>query len=413
MRLRWCAAAAGVVLLAACTGSPAPAPTPSGDGRGGVPPGYPLDVDVVAPLVITTSAPDPIPVTGTDGKVHVVYEIEVLNVSPRVATITSVETLADGPEGTVVATMDRSDVRANSLLVAGFGEKAAGIPVGRTAVVLVDDVFATRAEVPDVLTHRITAAFGAPGSEQMAALAARYPGTVSQIGGPVRVSGETPVVIGPPLAGADWGAGNGCCGLTSHRGAVQPLGGRLNAAERFAIDWVRFDTTTDPATTSRGDGTANTDYLAYGADVLAVADATVVSVVSTLRDEPPQQAPTTLGLEQLGGNYVILDIGGGAYVFLAHLIPGSATVEPGDRVSRGQVIGRLGNSGNTTEAHLHLHVSRAPLPLSGDNVPYVIDTLVLEGSVDAAGRYTPGPKDDERTGQLPLEGAVVDFGPSP
>ena len=412
MRLRWLAAAASVVMLAACTGSPAPEPAPAADGRGGVPPGYPLDVDVVAPLVITTMAPDPIPVTGTDGKVHVVYELQVLNDSPRQATITSVETLADGPDGAVVATMDRADVRSSSLLVAGFGETLAGIPVGRTAVVLVDDVFETRAAIPGALTHRITAAFGAPGSEHMAGLAARYPSTVSQIGGPVRVSAETPVVIGPPLAGAAWGAGNGCCGLTSHRGAVQPLGGRLNAAERYAIDWVRFDTTTDPATTSHGDGTANTDYLAYGADVLAVADATVVSVVSTLRDEPPQRAPTTLGLEQLGGNYVILDIGGGAYVFLAHLIPGSATVRVGDRVARGQVIGRLGNSGNTTEAHLHLHVSRAPLPLSGDNVPYVIDRFVLEGSVDAAGRYSPGPDAGERTMQLPLEGAVVDFGPS-
>ena len=81
-------------------------------------------------------------------------------------------------------------------------------------------------------------------------------------------------------------------------------------------------------------------------------------------------------------------------------------------MSRGQVIGRLGNSGNTTEAHLHLHVSRAPLPLSGDNVPYVIDRFVLEGSVDAAGRYSAGPDAGERTAQLPLEGAVVDFGPS-
>ena len=162
------AVAVGVAMLAACTGSPPPEPAPAADSRGGVPPGYPLDVDVVAPLVITTMAPDPIPVTGTDGKVHVVYELEVLNVSPRVATITSVETLADGPGGDVVATMDRAEVRSSSLLVAGFGETVAGIPVGRTAVVLVDDVFETRAAIPGALTHRITAAFGAPGSEHMA-----------------------------------------------------------------------------------------------------------------------------------------------------------------------------------------------------------------------------------------------------
>ena len=76
--------------------SVAPKPAPA-DGRGGVPPGYPLDVDVVAPLVITTISPDPIPVTGTDGKVHVAYELSVLNSGPRPATITKIETLADGP----------------------------------------------------------------------------------------------------------------------------------------------------------------------------------------------------------------------------------------------------------------------------------------------------------------------------
>lgn len=413
MRLRTFVIAASVVLVAACTASPPPTPAPTVDDRGGVPPGYLLDIDVVAPLVISAATPDPIPVTGTDGKVHVVYELEVLNFSPRVATITAVETLAGGPDGTVVGTMDRAEVRANSLVLAGFGEKATGIPVGRTAMVLLDDVFATRDDVPATLTHRLTASFGAPGSAQMAAIAARYPSTVTQIGGAVQVSDGTPVVIGPPLAGGNWGAGNGCCGLTSHRGAIQPLAGRINAAERFAIDWVRFDTTADPVRTYRGDISENRDYLAYGAEVLAVADATVVSVVSTLRDEPPQIAPTTLGLEQLGGNYVILDIGGGAYVFLAHLIPGSATVRPGDRVTRGQVIGRLGNSGNTTEPHLHVHVSRAPLPLSGDNVPYVIDRFSFSGSVDAAGRYSPGPDAGDRTGQLPLEGAVIDFGTSP
>jgi hypothetical protein len=60
----------------ATTGT-ASAPTANANGRGGVPEGYPLDHDVVAPLVITTVGADPIPVTGTDGTVHVTYELEV------------------------------------------------------------------------------------------------------------------------------------------------------------------------------------------------------------------------------------------------------------------------------------------------------------------------------------------------
>ena len=367
-------------------------------------------MDVVAPLIITTVAPDPTPVTGTDGMVHVVYELEVLNVSPRPATITKIESLADGPDGAVVATLGRDEAQARSLLVANFGSMPfTEIPVGRTTVVLLDEVFPTRADIPTGSTHRVEASFGAAKSASLDAVAARYPDTVSQIGGTIHVRGQTPVIIGPPLSGDGWETGNGCCGLTSHRGAMMPAGGRLNGGERFAIDWVRFDLADDPLTTLHGDISRNLDYLAYDADVPAVADGTVVSVVSDMPDEPPQQAPTDLGIDQLGVNSVIIDIGHGDYAFFAHLIPGSATAHSGDHVTRGQVIGHLGNSGNTTEPHLHFHVSRAPLALSGDNVPYEIDRFSFVGSISAADRLVAGPDAGERTMQMPLDGDIVDF----
>lgn len=379
------------------------------DGRGGVPEGYPLDHDVVAPLVITTVGADPIPVTGTDGKVHVVYELEVLDVAPRPATITKVQTLGGGADGPVVATLGPEEVRSRSILVAGYvSSPFVDIPVGRTALLLIDDVFASRADVPATVTHRIDATFGAAPSADLAPVAARYPDSVSQIGGAVHVSNQSPVVLGPPVAGDDWIATNGCCGNSSHRGAMMAVGGRLNGSERFAIDFLRLDTTVRPPVTFHGDGTENTDYLAYGVPLLAVADGTVASVLSDVRDSTPQHAPTDLTFEQLGGSYVILDIGGGNFVYYAHMVPGSATVKVGDNVARGQVIGKLGNSGNSTEAHLHLHVTRAPLPLSSDNVPFVFDRFAFVGSL-VDDQVTAGPNAGERTNQLPLDGSIVGF----
>lgn len=425
MRRPWILVTACALLgAAACSSTDAAAPPGSSmtsstsstsvvDDRGGVPEGYALDVDVVAPLVITTVGADPIPVTGTDAKVHVAYELEILNVSPRPVTITRIDTLAESADGPVVATIGADEVRERSILVAGFSmEPFTEIPVGRTALVLLDDVFDTRGDVPDRSTHRIDATLGAAPSAELAPLAARYPDTVSQIGGPVRASNQTPVVLGPPVAGDGWVATNGCCGRSSHRGAMMAVGGRLNGAERFAIDFLRIDTSVDPFVTFRGDGTSNEDYLAYGEPLLAVADATVVSVVSETADSTPQVAPTDLRFEQLGGSYVILDIGGGNFVYYAHLIQGSATVRVGERVSRGQVIGSLGNSGNSTEAHLHLHVSRAGLPLTADNVPYVFDRFTFVGSIDGDA-VVMGPDAGERTDQLPLDGSVVDFPPAP
>src|SRR5262245_43269349 len=136
------AACAVVLGAAACSSSDESARSVSTD-RGGVAEGYPLDHDVVAPLVIRTIGDDPIPVKGTDDKVHEAYELEILNTGPRPATITRVETLAEGADGRVVATIGEDEARARSLLVASYGTAPfTDIPVGRTAVVLLDDVFA-------------------------------------------------------------------------------------------------------------------------------------------------------------------------------------------------------------------------------------------------------------------------------
>ena len=64
-------------------------------------------------------------------------------------------------------------------------------------------------------------------------------------------------------------------------------------------------------------------------------------------------------LETVGGNNVIMEIGDGLYAFYAHLQPGSLRVKVGDKVRRGQVLGLLGNSGNSSEPHLHFHICNA------------------------------------------------------
>ena len=101
------------------------------------------------------------------------------------------------------------------------------------------------------------------------------------------------MVIGPPLAGTDWLAGNGCCSYNNHRNVMLPIGGRINGSERFAVDWFRWDPVDDLARlatgvlpTFRGELTNNEDYLAYAEPVLAVADGTVVAVVSDVPDQP-------------------------------------------------------------------------------------------------------------------------------
>ncbi|TSD49974.1 M23 family metallopeptidase [Rhodococcus sp. KBS0724] len=410
---------AAVALLAGCSSSVEStesnaSPASTVDPRGGVPPGYPLDKDVATPLVITALGPDPIPVTGTDGKIHVAYEIQLFNVTPRPVTITEVETLADGPDGVVVTTVGEAEVAARTLQFPAAPVPVTDIAPGRTVVLLLDDVYDSRDDVPAEVTHRITATLGtaSPGSEAFGAL---YPDATTQIGGAVRTSTASPVVIGPPVAGDGWIADNSCCVMNAHRGVVLALGGRMNGAERFGIDWMQ---TGQDNAVAVGDGTRNEDYYGYGAELLAVADGTIVTVVSDRPDVPPKILPEGVAFEQLAGNYVIIDIGDGNFAFYAHMIPGSVSVEVGDKVTRGQAIGRLGNSGNTTAPHLHFHLSRAPLPLSGDNVAYEIDRFTFIGAVDVEAAPTDegifvtvseGPNAGERTNQLPLYSTLVNF----
>lgn len=107
--------------------------------------------------------------------------------------------------------------------------------------------------------------------------------------------------------------------------------------------------------THRDKGATNADYLIHGAEVLAAADGTVRVVV----DGVPENQPGVMDDVVLPGNMIAIEHGPGEFAHYCHLQPGSARVKPGDSVQAGQVIGLVGNSGNSSEPHLHFHVQSA------------------------------------------------------
>ncbi|MEU6221730.1 M23 family metallopeptidase [Streptomyces sp. NPDC047022] len=102
----------------------------------------------------------------------------------------------------------------------------------------------------------------------------------------------------------------------------------------------------------------NTSHLVYGQPVHAPCDGTVVSAADHMDD----QKPGTIRYQPPYGNHVWIETGA-EIVKLAHLRPGSVTVVKGDAVRAGQVLGEVGNSGNSTEPHLHIHAERDGLGL--------------------------------------------------
>lgn len=409
--------------LAACSSSvdsAAPATTASATtaAAAGVVAGY--SADETSPLVITPAGPAPIPVAGTDGKVHLAYELEVLNFSPRPATLTKLETLVGGPDGTVVATVEGAELAGQTLLVAGTAtDPPAVIPPGRTLLILAAAAYDTPADVPATFSHRLSATLGPAAPDAQGPWI--FPeGAVTQFSASMAINNQAPIVIGPPLAGDGWVAAAGCCAPGAHRGAMLPIGGRINATERYALDWVKLDNpggaqSLEALNTYRGDAARNEDYLAYGEPLLAVADGTVVTVVSNMPDVAPEAPPVGLSIPEMAGNLVSIDIGGGVFAHYAHLVPDSPTVKVGDRVTRGQVIGVLGNSGNSQRAHLHFQLSDSPRPMIGDNLPYLIDTITVAGhwavNPDATPPIAFQPESDPgpHSNLLPLYLSVTSF----
>lgn len=416
-----------VSVLSACTGEPADVDStepvgPTTDSAPAV--DWSEQTDQMSPLVIGTVDPEPIPVLGSDEYFHVAYELTVLNFSPRPAVITSVETLA--PDGSVVATLSQDEAAARTMIVADYGAPQSAqagepavvrIPSGKTALLVLDNAYANREDIPGSVTHQIAASFG-PAESGAGGIAVLWPDEVSQTGGTVTISTEQPVSIGAPLRGQGWLVGNGCCTLNGHRNVLLPVGGQINGGERFAIDASQIDVAStrengySAGVEVDGDPSDNESYLAYWAPVLAVADATVITVHSTDPDTTPGALPIGPGftLANLGGNAIALELAPDLFAVYYHLAPGSPTVQVGDTVTKGQEIARLGNSGNSSGAHLHFQVSRTPLIFSSESVPYVIDDFTVVGSIDPdsgelIGEPSPGPREDA----LPLVLTIVEF----
>lgn len=227
-------------------------------------------------------------------------------------------------------------------------------------------------------------------------------------GGSVAVSRDV-VTIGPPLRGGAWVTANGPSNESGHRRALIPIGGMPVIAQRFAIDYVRVDTA---GRTVSGDRASNANFYAENADALAVADGIVVATKDSIPENIP--GPTSravpITLETVGGNLVILDIGGGRYAFYAHLRPGSLRVRVGDRVRRGQVIGLVGNSGNSTEPHLHFHLADANAPLGAEGIPYVHDSFeVLGRCTGILTGCTRNSTPERRRGEMPVANLIIRF----
>jgi len=220
--------------------------------------------------------------------------------------------------------------------------------------------------------------------------------------------------IGPPMSGSGWVAGNGLTNKIpgAHRRSILPMP-PISFAQRFAIDWMQYVN----GSLYSGDGSKNEDWFGYNHDLLAVADGKVVHIMTDVSLNTPFHPPAVnITIANVCGNHVVLDIGDGNFVLYAHMIPGSATVTLNETVKKGQVLGKLGNTGNSGAPHLHLHVARCSVPVMCSDRAYVFESFWLQDQLfghpfDMPGRLWLGERKDIKqfVSNLPQDVHVVSW----
>ncbi len=137
--------------------------------------------------------------------------------------------------------------------------------------------------------------------------------------------------------------------------------------QRYAYDFVITD---EEGKTCSGDPTVLANYFCYGQDVLAPADGIVVAAKDNYKDSRTfGNGRTDPFIKDIRGNYIVIKHGNKEYSVIAHLMPRSLKVKIGDGVKSGEVIAKCGNSGNTTEPHIHFQIQEGRSFLASAGLP--------------------------------------------
>src|SRR6185503_14982363 len=348
----------------------------------------------------------PIPVRGA-GSTHLFYELHLTNFRNTPVELTRIEVLAGNDTSGTLAIYSGQEV-ASRLFRPGSPPTLPDkhvIAGGMRAIVMLQLTIEGNRPVPSQLRHRLTFSVqtpGAPPVEQTMDLPR------------VTVGSQQPLVIDPPLRGGDWLAANGPSNTAGHRRALLVVNGTPRIAQRLAIDWIKLG---PGGRVAHDDRARNENWFGYGEEVMAVADGTVIATKDGIPENVPMsdKRAVPITLDTLAGNLVVVDIGNGRYATFAHLIPKSLRVSVGAKVRRGQVLGLLGNSGNSDAPHLHFHITDGPSPMGSEGVPYIFESVQYRGNVASLDKlvadepWIPQGGTVVRTREIPMENAVVRF----
>ncbi|WP_052949913.1 M23 family metallopeptidase [Dyella japonica] len=339
--------------------------------------------------------PEPVVVAG---KASLLYELHLTNEAQETLTIQRIEVL-DDQQHMLVGLVGSELAAAVGRADRAKGDERLRMAPGMSAVAYLSVPLADTAAVH--LHHRVV--YAAQANQDLTADGAN-----------ITTSRRPPLQLGAPLRGGPWVAIYDASWERGHRRVLYATDGSVKVPGRFAIDWILLG---PHGGFAKDKGELPSQWFGYAANVVAVADATVASTGEGVAEPATlaEGAAHKVTLEDAAGNYVSLDLGDGRYAFYEHLKPASIRVKAGQRVHRGEVIGQLGFTGESTGPHLHFHVSDANAPLAAEGLPYAMEPFRVLGGYASIEDFAQGkpwmPATAPAIGDgFPAPLWVVDFG---
>ncbi|MHA4809044.1 M23 family metallopeptidase [Flavitalea flava] len=340
-----------------------------------------------------------------NNKQYLVYEIRLTNITQLAIQLKSI-TITDASSGKKIRQFEGNSIEERLSIIGNKpGEaNAKFIKSGQHALFYLEYEI-DNDQQPLPLKHQFTYSFKDPQEQTDKS---------STIDGPaITILKKAPIHLSAPLRGGPWIAIYNPSWSRGHRRVVYSTDDHPRIPGRFAIDWVKLN---EQGKFAAGDEDIVSNAFGYNEDVLAVASAIVASMRDSIKESTTVSGNGPHTPEEASGNYVALDLGDHHYVFYEHLRLGSIRVKKGDHVVVGQVIGKLGFTGDSSGPHLHLHMADNNSPLGAEGLPFVLDHFTVLGQYEDLSKLGKErwvlPASDEpekRDHEFPAQCTVVKF----
>ncbi|MCK9426715.1 MAG: M23 family metallopeptidase [Ignavibacteriaceae bacterium] len=307
----------------------------------------------------------PIEVKSTDGKINLLYSVEIPNFEKDGYTLKDFQVLNAANNTRLCSISDTGKyLLIHPPTTASIPEQLYAYPMfGHATYRFSIGLVLDPAQVPQKIKHRLVLLKDAKETTIEAAETA--------------VSKEPVTIVGAPFKGNGFVSECTTAFLPFNHHPTYQLTykGMTRVAERYCVDWLKVDSA---GNLFHGDKTICSNWYVYGQNIYAATAGEVVFVQDGMPDQSPVGTVNDVNLYNGTGNSVTI-MTGVSYAVYGHMIANSITVKLGEYVNKGQLIGRVGNSGNSNAPHLHFGIhSEFPYYIS-EGLPYYIDSFEKAG----------------------------------